>query len=52
MRGSQSHVLQRHRELLHEYEKEFRKIKANIKEQVSELIWERAEGGTLRIGVS
>mmetsp|Transcript_69977 Transcript_69977/g.145875 ORF Transcript_69977/g.145875 Transcript_69977/m.145875 type:complete len:229 (+) Transcript_69977:293-979(+) len=29
----QSHVLQRHRELLHEYEKEFRKIKANIKEQ-------------------
>mmetsp|Transcript_4561 Transcript_4561/g.10993 ORF Transcript_4561/g.10993 Transcript_4561/m.10993 type:complete len:226 (+) Transcript_4561:221-898(+) len=29
----QSHVLQRHRELLHEYEKEFRKIKSNIKEQ-------------------
>ncbi|EKX37981.1 Golgi SNAP receptor complex member 1B [Guillardia theta CCMP2712] len=28
-----SNVLQRHRELLHEYEKEFRKIKANIKEQ-------------------
>lgn len=28
---SQSHVLQRHRELLHEYEKEFRKIKSNIK---------------------
>ncbi|MGB1603402.1 MAG: hypothetical protein ACPIOQ_62295, partial [Promethearchaeia archaeon] len=27
------HVLQRHRELLHEYEKECRKIKANIKEQ-------------------
>jgi hypothetical protein len=27
------HVLQRHRELLHEYEKECRKIKANIREQ-------------------
>lgn len=28
-----SHILQRHRELLHEYEKECRKIKSNIKEQ-------------------
>ena len=28
-----SQVLQRHRELLHEYEKECRKIKTNIKEQ-------------------
>ena len=27
------HVLQRHREMLHEYEKECRKIKANMKEQ-------------------
>ena len=27
------HVLQRHRELLHEYEKECRKIKTNIREQ-------------------
>mmetsp|Transcript_11577 Transcript_11577/g.28084 ORF Transcript_11577/g.28084 Transcript_11577/m.28084 type:complete len:229 (+) Transcript_11577:189-875(+) len=29
-----SHVLQRHRELLHDYDKEFRKIKSNIKEQL------------------
>ena len=28
-----SQVLQRHRELLHEYEREFRKIRSNVEEQ-------------------
>ena len=39
------HVLQRHRELLHEYEKECRKIKANIIEQRERYKPQRANKG-------